>query len=128
VNKRESGSGTRRPLLAPGKAFPGGSFSCWLRTPAAEEDDDDAASARVALKLASLTALLWLPALVGLLIGCSTSTTIGFAAASSSTLCLADHRIRHRLLLLQATQVPGIMGTRYQVSRVPGTWYQVSWY
>uniref|UniRef100_A0A0E0B8H4 Uncharacterized protein n=1 Tax=Oryza glumipatula TaxID=40148 RepID=A0A0E0B8H4_9ORYZ len=46
------------PLLAPGKALPGGSFSCRLRSPAAEEDDDGAASARVALKLASLTALL----------------------------------------------------------------------
>uniref|UniRef100_A0A0E0NK43 Uncharacterized protein n=1 Tax=Oryza rufipogon TaxID=4529 RepID=A0A0E0NK43_ORYRU len=100
VNKRESRSGTWRPPLAPGKALLGGSFSCRLRTLAAEEDDDGVASARVALKLPSLTALLWLPALVGLLIGCPTSTTIGFTAASSSTLRLADHRIRHRLLVL----------------------------
>uniref|UniRef100_A0A0D9YX15 Uncharacterized protein n=1 Tax=Oryza glumipatula TaxID=40148 RepID=A0A0D9YX15_9ORYZ len=46
VNKRESGSGTWRPLLASGKALPGGSFSCRLKTPAAEEDDDGAAPAR----------------------------------------------------------------------------------
>uniref|UniRef100_A0A0E0EW12 Uncharacterized protein n=1 Tax=Oryza meridionalis TaxID=40149 RepID=A0A0E0EW12_9ORYZ len=112
--------GRRCRAGALGKALPGGSFSCRLKTPAAEEDNDGAAPARVALKLASLTALLWLPTLVGLLIGCPTSMTIGFVAASSSTLHLADHRIRRCLLLLHHAaafslsppppgyQVPGI--------------------
>uniref|UniRef100_A0A0E0EIJ4 Uncharacterized protein n=1 Tax=Oryza meridionalis TaxID=40149 RepID=A0A0E0EIJ4_9ORYZ len=62
------------------------------------------------------------PALVGLLIGCPTSTTIGFAVASSSTLRLANHQIRRRLLLL-LHHVAAFSSLSSSSSRLPDTRY-----